>query len=102
MLSPTGDIKIALDVLVKGSSLDWTEDNQLYNHIKAWRKRVDMLMTGMALKKELQELICQYIKAWLGEMGHTHIEAMGFKMMTLTAQEAYWTHLKVMANKVMK
>ena len=38
-----------------------------------------MLMTGIALKEECQEFMCHCIKAWLGEMGHAHIEAVGHK-----------------------
>ena len=52
-------------------------DNQLYDHFKTWRKRAEMLMTGMALKKQPKEFICYYIKAWSGETGYAHIEAVG-------------------------
>ena len=31
----------------------------------------------MALKKELQEFICHYIKAWSGETDQTYIECVG-------------------------
>ena len=34
-------------------------------------------MTGMVLKKEPQKFIYHYIKALSGEMGYTHIEAVG-------------------------
>ena len=68
---------MALDILMKGCSLDWTHDNQLYDCFKTWKKRVEMLMTGFALKQKLQEFTCHCIKAWLGEIGHTHIEAAG-------------------------
>ena len=64
------------DILMKGSSLDWTQDNQLYDCFKAWRKRVEMLMTCMARKKEPQEFICHSIKAWSLETGHAHIEVV--------------------------
>ena len=39
---------MALDILTKGPSLDLTEENQLYDHFKAWRKRVGMLTNCMA------------------------------------------------------
>ena len=61
---------------MKGPCLDWTEDNQLYAYFKAWRERVEMLVTGMALKKEPQEFICHCIKAWSGKTHHTHIEVV--------------------------
>ena len=51
---PCRDFRITLYILMKGPSLDWTKDIQLYDHFKAWRKRVDMLMTGTALKKAPQ------------------------------------------------
>ena len=35
-----------------------------------------MLTPGMVLKKVPQEFICQCIKAWIGEMGHAHIETV--------------------------
>ena len=68
---------MALDILTKGLSLDWTEDNQLYDHYKALRKRVELMMTGMALKKETQDFISHCIKAWFGMMGHARIEVVG-------------------------
>ena len=76
-LYPYGDVKMVLVFLMKGPSLDWTEDNQIYDCFKAWRKKVEMLMTDLALKKDLQEFICHCIKAWSGETGHTHIEVVG-------------------------
>ena len=33
-------------------------------------------MTSMALRKELQEFICHCIRAWSGETGHAHVEAV--------------------------
>ena len=66
---------MTLDILTKRTNLHWTEDNQQYAHFKAWRKRVEMLITGMVLKKEPQEFICHCIKAWSGN--YTHIEAVG-------------------------
>ena len=68
---------MVLDILQKGLSLVWTEDNQLYDNFMAWRKRLEMLISGVALKKEPQEFICHCIKAWLGKMGHIHIKSAG-------------------------
>ena len=68
---------MVLDILRKGPSLYWTEENQLYDHFKDWRKRVEVLMTSMALKEKPQDFICHCIKAWSGETGHAHIEAAG-------------------------
>ena len=65
-----------LDILTREPSLDWTEDDHLYNSFKAWRKGVEMMTSGIALKKEPKEFICNCIKAWSGETGHTHIEAV--------------------------
>ena len=36
-----------------------------------------MLITGMALKKEYQKLMCHCIKAWSGETGQMNIESVG-------------------------
>ena len=58
---------MTLDILTKAPSLNWTEDNQLYDCFKTWRKRVEMLITGMALKKEPQEIMCYCIKTWSGK-----------------------------------
>ena len=68
---------MALDILTKEPSLNWTEDNQLYDCCKAWRKRVEMLITGMTLGKEPKESICRCIKACSGETGQTPIESVG-------------------------
>ena len=65
---------MALHILTKGPSLNWTEDNELYDYFKVWREKVEMLTTGMALKKEPQEFICQCIKAWSGETVQAYIE----------------------------
>ena len=64
---------MALDILMKEISLDWTEYNQLSDHFKALRKKVEMLMTGMALKKEPEDFMCHCIKFWSGETGYAHI-----------------------------
>ena len=74
---PYRDVKMALDILMMGPRLVWIEDNQQYDHFKAWRKRVEMLTTGMALKKEPQDFICHCIKALSGETGHEHLEVAG-------------------------
>ena len=67
---------MALDILMKGTSLDWTENNQLYDELKAWGKRIDILTTGMAFKKEPQEFLLSLHKAWSGERGQPQIESM--------------------------
>ena len=59
------DDKMVLDILMKGPSLDWTDDNQLHDCFKVWRKVLEMLMTGMTLKKES------------GETSYSHIETVG-------------------------
>ena len=68
---------MALGILMKGPSLNWTDDNQLYDQFKAWGKRVQMLTTGIALKKEPQEFICHCIKAQSGKTGQAHIKSVG-------------------------
>ena len=74
---PYGDVKMALDILMKAPSLDWTEDKYLYDCFRVWRKRVEMLMTSMALKIKPQEFICHCIVAWSGETDHVQIEMVG-------------------------
>ena len=76
-LHPYADITLALDILPKGPSLDWTENNQLHDCFKAWRERVEILMTGMALKKKPKEFIRHCLKVWSGQTGYAHIEAVG-------------------------
>ena len=101
---PYRHVKMALGILTKGPNLDWTEDKQIYDCFKAWGKRVEMLMTGMALKKEPNDSICHCIKAWLGDTSHAHIEATG-----LTGDDAASTkclldtlkgHCKQWSNKI--
>ena len=84
---------------MKGLSLDWAEDNQLHDSFKAWKKRIEMLTIDMALKKEPEEFICHCIKAWAGEMGQVHIEAVGLTNGNGTAQNVHWTPSKVITNQ---
>ena len=68
---------MTLDIFMNGPSLNWTEDNQIHDQFMAWRKRIEMLITDMTLKKDPQEFICYYIKAWSGETGQAHFESVG-------------------------
>ena len=67
----------ALDILMKEPSLNWMEDNQLYDYFKTWRKRIEMLTTGMHWRKS-QDFMCHCIKGWSEETGQTHNESAGF------------------------
>ena len=93
---------MALDILTKGPSLDFIEDNQMHYSFKALMKRIQMQMTVMTLKKESQEFIYQCIRAWSGEKGHTHIEAVVLndanrQKFTL---DAYTGHCILRSNKI--
>ena len=57
---------MALEILMKGPSLDWTEDNQLYDHFKAWRNRVEMLITSMALEERTPRIHLSLHKGMVG------------------------------------
>ena len=80
---------MALDILRKGSKLNWIEDNQLYDHFKTWRKRVEMMTTGMALKKKPQIFICHYIKAWSGKTDQAHIKYVGLTGNNVTSTKMH-------------
>ena len=69
--------KMALDVMTMWPSLNRSEDNQLHDCFKAWRKKVEILNPGLALNKEPQEFICHCIQAWPGEIGQKHIKSVG-------------------------
>ena len=75
---------------MKGQSLNWTKNNQWNECFKAWRKRVEMLKTGMALKKKPKELLSKCIKIRLGETGQVHLESVGFTGVMPAAQNTSW------------
>ena len=70
------EYNMTLDILTKGPSFDWSEDNLLHGRFKTWRKKVELLTKGMELKKEPVEFVCHSIKVWSGETCQTHIEAV--------------------------
>ena len=94
---------MALDFLKKEPSLQWTEDNQLCDHFKAWRKSIRMLMTSMVLRKEPQEFICHSIKTWLRGWA-THSEAGGLMGDNANSMKcilnAIKSHCKPRSNKI--
>ena len=96
---PYRDVKMAIDILTKVPSLDWTKDNKLHDHFNTWRKKVEMLITGMALKKKPQDFICHCIKAWSGETGHAHIKAEGITGHDVASTKCLLDTHKVTANK---
>ena len=66
---------MVLEIMTKGPSLDWTEDDRLYDRFKAWRQRVELLTHGMKLKEEEAEFMCHCIKVWSGETGQCVLAA---------------------------
>ena len=69
---------MALDILMK-DQLYCREKNQLYDCFKAWRRRVEMLMTSMALMKEHQDFNSHCIKVGWGDRTHAHRNSRSYK-----------------------
>ena len=69
--------KVALYILMKGLSFNSTEDNLLCDHLKAWRKRVEMLTNKHGTEEGAPSILLSFIKTWSGELGQTHIGSVG-------------------------
>ena len=52
----------------KGPVLDWTDDNGLIEHLRKWKKKVEILFKG-PLSNANDPVKCNYIIYWAGEIG---------------------------------
>ena len=64
---------MAMSTLESGPKLDWTRDNQMYEHYRIWRKKVEFIFCS-ALADSTPKQLVSYLKYWMGDQGIPLIE----------------------------
>ena len=64
---------MARSTLESGPKLDWTRDNQMYEHYRIWRKKVEFIFCS-ALADSTPKQLVSYLKYWMGDQGIPLIE----------------------------
>ena len=64
---------MAMSTLETGPKLDWTRDNQMYEHYRIWRKKVEFIFCS-ALADSTPKQLVSYLKHWMGDQGIPLIE----------------------------
>ena len=64
---------MAMSTLQSGPKLDWTRDNQMYEHYRIWRKKVEFIFCS-ALADSTPKQLVSYLKYWMGDQGIPLIE----------------------------
>ena len=59
---------MALSTLESGPKLDWTRDNQMYEHYRIWKKKVEFIFCS-ALADSTPKQLVSYLKYWMGDQG---------------------------------
>ena len=62
-----------MNTLESGPKLDWTRDNQMYEHYRIWRKKVEFIFCS-ALADSTPKQLVSYLKYWMGDQGIPLIE----------------------------
>ena len=62
-----------MSTLESGPKLDWTRDNQMYEHYRIWRKKVEFIFCS-ALADSTPKQLVSYLKYWMGDQGIPLIE----------------------------
>ena len=62
-----------MSTLETGPKLDWTRDNQMYEHYRIWRKKVEFIFCS-ALADSTPKQLVSYLKYWMGDQGIPLIE----------------------------
>ena len=62
-----------MSTLESGPKLDWTRDNQMYEHYRIWKKKVEFIFCS-ALADSTQKQLVSYLKYWMGDQGIPLIE----------------------------
>ena len=57
----------------KGLIVDWTDDNGLMEHLRKWRKKMEILFKG-PLNMVNDAIKCNYIIYWSGDTGIELVE----------------------------
>ena len=64
---------MAMSTLESGPKLDWTRDNEMYEHYRIWRKKVEFIFCS-ALADSTPKQLVSYLKYWMGDQGIPLIE----------------------------
>ena len=62
-----------MSTLETGPKLDWKRDNQMYEHYRIWRKKVEFIFCS-ALADSTPKQLVSYLKYWMGDQGIPLIE----------------------------
>ena len=62
-----------MSTLETGPKLDWTRDNQMYEHYRIWKKKVEFIFCS-ALADSTPKQLVSYLKYWMGDQGIPLIE----------------------------
>ena len=62
-----------MSTLESGPKLNWTRDNQMYEHYRIWRKKVEFIFCS-ALADSTPKQLVSYLKYWMGDQGIPLIE----------------------------
>ena len=57
-----------MSTLETGPKLNWTRDNQMYEHYRIWRKKVEFIFCS-ALADSTPKQLVSYLKYWMGDQG---------------------------------
>ena len=64
---------MAMSTLETGPKLNWTRDNQMYEHYRVWKKKVEFIFCS-ALADSTPKQLVSYLKYWMGDQGIPLIE----------------------------
>ena len=64
---------MAMAMLESGPKLNWTRDNQMYEHYRIWKKKVEFIFCS-ALADSTPKQLVSYLKYWMGDQGIPLIE----------------------------
>ena len=59
---------MAMSTLESGPKLNWTRDNQMYEHYRIWRKKVEFIFCSALADATPMQLV-SYLKYWMGDQG---------------------------------
>ena len=62
-----------MSTLETGPKLDWTRDNQMYEHYRIWKKKVEFIFCSALADATPMQLV-SYLKYWKGDQGIPLIE----------------------------
>ena len=62
-----------MSTLETGPKLNWTRDNQMYEHYRVWKKKVEFIFCS-ALADSTPKQLVSYLKYWMGDQGIPLIE----------------------------